>query len=107
MYNWCALCANTTLIAFQDENGLVQIGNFSASGGWNLTQLDASLDPLPGTGLALHPFYRQGLEDQINLFHQKSSTLDMALASWKPAAANGGGLLFILHPPPILLTLKL
>ena len=96
MYNQCKLCANTTIIAFQDENGFVQIGN-STSGGWTLTQLGPALDPEMGTGLALQPFYRNGLEDQINLFHQKSD-LNMSLASWKPAFINNGGLSIISHP---------
>ncbi|KAL9608036.1 MAG: hypothetical protein Q9167_007104 [Letrouitia subvulpina] len=68
MYNQCRLCANTTIIAFQDKNG-------------------SSLDPAIGTGLALQPFYRGGLEDQINLYYQKSD-LSMGLASWKPAIIN-------------------
>lgn len=89
MYNQCKLCANTTVIAFQDKNGFVQIGNFTSSG-WSLTQLDQSLNPIMGTGLALQPFYRAGMEDQINLYHQKSG-LNMGLASWKPALANSNG----------------
>ncbi|MCJ1267282.1 hypothetical protein MMC22_007167 [Lobaria immixta] len=83
MYNWCRLCVNTTIITFQDENGFVQVGNFT-SDGWTLTQLGQDLEPELGTGLALHPFYRVGLEDQINLYYQKS-VLNMALASWTPA----------------------
>lgn len=89
MYDQCSLCSNTLLVAFQDENGFVQIGNFT-SNGWTLTQLGASLDPAIGTGLALQPFYRPGLRDQIDLFHQKSNS-QMALASWKVGAVNNGG----------------
>ena len=96
MYNQCKLCANTTIIAFQDENGFVQIGNFT-SDGWTLTQLGPALDPEMGTGLALQPFYLNGSEDQINLYHQKSD-LNMSLASWKPAFTNNGGLSIIPHP---------
>ncbi|MCJ1228038.1 hypothetical protein MMC12_004698 [Toensbergia leucococca] len=88
MHNQCTRCANTTIIAFQDENGLVQIGNLTSTG-WTLTQLGSALDPEMGTGLALQPFYRNGSEDQINLFHQKSN-LNMSLASWKPAPYNNG-----------------
>ena len=88
-YNQCSLCANTTIIAFQDENGFVQIGNLT-SGGWTLTQLGSALDPEIGTGLALQPFYLSGLEDQINLYYQKSN-LNMSLASWTPASRNNGG----------------
>jgi len=97
MYNHCNLCANTTIIAFQDENGFVQIGNLISSG-WTLTQLGPALDPEMGTGLALQPFYLGGSEDQINLYHQKSD-LNMSLASWKPAFKNNGGLSII--PLPI------
>ena len=86
MYNQCQMCANTTIVAFQDSNGFVQVANLTSSG-WILTQVN--LDPQMGTGLALQPFYRVGLEDQINLYHQKSY-LNMSLASWKPAANNNG-----------------
>jgi len=86
MYNQCSLCANTKIVAFQDENGFVQVANLT-TGGWTLTQVN--LDPLIGTGLALQPFYRLGLEDQINLYHQKAD-LNMSLASWKPAQVNNG-----------------
>ena len=78
IYNQCKLCANTTIIAFQDENGFVQIGNLT-SGGWTLTQLGPALRPEMGTGLALQPFYRNGLEDQINLFHQQSNLTSFLL----------------------------
>ena len=79
MYNWCGLCANTTIIAFQDKNGFVQIGNYE-SGDWTLKQLGQDLQPQLGTGLALQPFYRRGLRDQVNLYYQKSN-LNLALAS--------------------------
>jgi hypothetical protein len=87
MYNQCGLCANTTIVAFQDVNGFVQVANLTA-GGWTLTQVN--LDPLIGTGLALQPFYKSGFEDQINLYHQKADLI-MSLASWKSAQANNGG----------------
>ena len=104
MYNQCKGCANTTIIAFQDKNGFVQIGNLT-SGGWTLTQLGTALDPEIGTGLALQPFYRNGSgEDQINLYHQKSDLL-MGLASWKPELVNNGGL-FSVPLPYLLLTFK-
>ena len=90
LYNQCPRCANTTIIAFQDENGFVQIGNLT-SDGWSLTQLGPTLSPEPGMGLALQPFYRQGLEDQINLYHQKSTGLNMSLSCWQPASINNGG----------------
>jgi hypothetical protein len=87
MYNQCALCSNTVLLAYQDINEIIQVANQTSSG-WTLTQLN--LGPVTGTGLALHPFFRAGFEDQINLFYQKSS-LNTALASWIPAALNNGG----------------
>ena len=59
MYNQCDLCANTTIIAFQDENGFIQIGNLT-SNRWTLGQMGAALDPGMGTGLALQPFYLRG-----------------------------------------------
>ena len=101
MYNQCNRCANTTIISFQDNNGFVQIGNLT-SDGWSLTQLGPALNPEIGTGLALQPFYRNGSEDQINLYHQKSS-LNMSLASWKPAWINNGGLFIIVPSLYILL----
>lgn len=90
MYNQCSRCANTTIIAFQDENGFVQIGNLT-SGGWTLNQLGSALDPEMGTGLALQPFYINGSEDQINLYHQ-TSDLNLSLASWNPPSNNHQGL---------------
>src|SRR3954453_10252272 len=87
MYNQCRLCSNTTIIAFQDQNGIVQIGNLT-SAGWTLTRLE--LTPHLPTGLALQPFYRSGMEDQINLYYQNAD-LSMNLACWVPAMANSGG----------------
>lgn len=89
MYDQCGDCANTTLVAFQDENGLVQVGNLT-SDGWILTQLGSSLDPQMGTGIALHPLYLNNSNYQINIFHQKSY-LNMSLACWRPAWRNDGG----------------
>jgi hypothetical protein len=86
MYNQCRLCANTTIMTYQDINGFIQVANLTSSG-WKLTQVN--LDPVTGTGLALQPFYRAGMEDQINLYHQKS-TLNVSLGSWIPAPANDG-----------------
>lgn len=80
MYNQCLLCANTTLVAYQDINGFVEVANFTSSG-WHLTQL--SVDATLGTGLAMQPFYRPGEADQINLYYQ-TSTSEINLASWHP-----------------------
>ena len=82
MYDQCSRCSNNTLIAFQDENGAVQVGNHTLKG-WTKSQLGAALDPVVGTGLALQPFHRMGQQDQINLYHQKSG-LNLSLASWNP-----------------------
>ena len=79
VYNWCGHCTNTTIIAFQDKNGFVQIGKYE-SGDWTLKQLGQDLQPQLGTGLALQPSYRTGLRDRINLYYQKSN-LNMSLAS--------------------------
>ncbi|MCJ1429656.1 hypothetical protein MMC29_007571 [Sticta canariensis] len=78
VYHWCRFCANTTLIAFQDENGFVQIGNLT-SRGWTFNQLGQALEPVIGTGLALQSF--RGGEHSIDLYYQKS-VLNMSLASW-------------------------
>ena len=99
MYDQCSRCSNNTIIAFQDENGAVQIGNHTLDG-WTKSQLGAALDPVVGTGLALQPFYRIGQQDQINLYHQKSS-LNLSLASWKPASeVENIGQLMIPFPDP-------
>ena len=95
MYNQCSQCANTTIIAFQDKDGFIQVGNLT-SGGWNLTQLGSTLNPVAGTGLALQPFYLVDSQDQINLFHQKSN-LNMSLASWIPVYRNNLGLPILPH----------
>lgn len=99
IYNWCDRCANTTLFAFQDGNGSIKIGNFSDSAvdngsispGWTVTQLEKGLSPTSGTGLALHPFYRPGMEDSINLYYQKSPLMELSLTDWRPAALNNNG----------------
>ena len=87
MYNQCSRCANTTIIAFQDENGFVQIGNLT-SNGWTLTQLGSALDPEMGTGLALQHHYFSGFEDKINLYHQMSN-LNMSLSIWTSDSTAG------------------
>ncbi|MCJ1466166.1 hypothetical protein MMC07_004785 [Pseudocyphellaria aurata] len=89
MYNWCRHCANTTIIVFQDENGFVQIGNFTSEG-WILKQLGQDLQPALGTAFALLPFYISGWADRINLYHQMSN-LSLAVASWRPKVAFQGG----------------
>ena len=78
MYHQCSLCPNTTIIAFQNENGFVQIGNLT-SRGWALTQLGPANNPAIGTGLALQPFRWNEFPDQVNLYHQ-SSDLNMSLS---------------------------
>jgi hypothetical protein len=84
MYDECDLCGNTPLVAFQDQNGFVQIGNYSAnSNGWSLTGLGPENDPLPGTALAMRPNYRAGLRDQIDLHYQRTSDLDLTQVSFR------------------------
>ncbi|KUJ24686.1 uncharacterized protein LY89DRAFT_713478 [Mollisia scopiformis] len=85
-YNQCRRCANTTIVAYQDINGFVQVANLTSSG-WTLTQL--KFDAYTGTGLALQPFYRAGSQDQINLYHQ-TSDLNITLGSWDPTLSNTG-----------------
>ena len=104
MYNQCSLCANTTIIAFQDDNGFVQVGNLTF-GGWTLTQLGSELDSAIGRGLALQPFYLVGWVDQVNLYHQKSE-LNLSLASWKPSLVNDGVSIMPLPTPYIPLMLS-
>lgn len=82
VYYQCTLCANAIIISYQDEKGFVQIANFT-SAGWTLTQLGPDLDPLSGTGLALLQYRDPSLQDDINLFHQKSN-LNMSVAWWRP-----------------------
>lgn len=90
LYNQCQRCANTTLIAFQDVNGFVQIGNLTSSG-WSITQLANDLAPAVGTGLALQPFYRANTSDQINLYYQKADGLNLTLAAYQETRANNAG----------------
>ena len=97
MYNQCTLCANTTIIAFQDKNGALKIGNLTSQG-WSFTQLGSSFDFKLGTGLALQPFARAGKIDQVDLFYQKSN-LSMSLVHWVPAGISPGGA-FPLTPSP-------
>ncbi|MCJ1422269.1 hypothetical protein MMC29_000149 [Sticta canariensis] len=86
MYNWCSRCANTTIIAFQDENGYVQTGNLTSSG-WTQKQVGENFKPVLGTALALVPFYISGWADRINLYHQMPN-LSMAMARWRPKVSN-------------------
>ena len=86
LYHQCRFCSNTTVIAFQDQKGNVQIGNLS-SAGWTLTQLELNLQ-LP-TGLALQSQLISGQADQINLYHQKAD-LKMALAARVPGFVERG-----------------
>lgn len=83
LYDQCELCGSHPLFAFQDESGFVQIGNYSKSGGWELTQLGPENDPLPGTALAMRPNYRAGLRDQIDLHYQRISNLDLTQVSYR------------------------
>lgn len=84
MYHQCRFCANTTIIVFQDENGVVQIGNFT-SVGWTLSQLTSAFDPTNCTALALAPHYVKGFSDEILLFYQQSN-LNLGMNWWRPAS---------------------
>ena len=93
MYYQCRDCANETIVAFQDQNDHLKIGNLT-SAGWALTILDGlygpnnpTPHPLPGTGLAFCPNYLPGLPDRIDLYYQ---TLwdNISLASWTPINGN-------------------
>jgi len=84
MYHQCSLCSNNTLVSYQDKNGSIQIANLTESG-WISTKVIARA--APNTALALHPFYRAGVEDQINLYYQ-SALLNVTLAYWIPATLN-------------------
>ena len=93
MYHQCEYCANVTIIAFQDENGRLKIGNLTSTG-WTLTILDGLYGPsgptplpLPGTGLAFCPNYIPGLQDRIDLYYQ-TSWGNISLASWTPINSN-------------------
>ncbi|ATZ53304.1 hypothetical protein BCIN_09g01760 [Botrytis cinerea B05.10] len=81
MYWQCALCTNTTIIAFQDANNKMQVGNLTTSG-WVLTQI--RVDVVENTGLALQPFYRPDAADQINLYYQNPSSV-MTISAWEYA----------------------
>lgn len=87
MYHQCLLCVNTTVMVFQDINDYVQFANLTTAG-WTLIQL--AVDPVNKTGLALQPFFRSGIEDQINL-HYQNLNLNLSLASYVPAAVEEGG----------------
>ena len=106
LYNQCASCANSTIIAFQDQDGHIQIGNLTSSG-WTLTQLGTGMDPIMGTGLALEALrgYHEGWPLQINLHYQKSN-LSLCQASWIPnnPSSDNGSLMIILS---VMLTLML
>lgn len=90
MYNQCRFCANTTIIAFQDINGFVQVGNLTSSG-WSLSQLGNGMQPAVGTGLALQPFYRANTSDQVNLYYQKDGELNMTLAAYQESHPENSG----------------
>lgn len=83
----CLYCIGDDALPLHERRHV--LGNLTSTG-WARTELDSDLDPVLGTGLALHPLHRIGLSDQINLFYQKSD-LNLSLASWKPTSINNGG----------------
>lgn len=100
MYYQCAVCTNTTIIAYQDDNGFVQIVN-KTSTDWISTQIN--LNPINNTGLALQLFPQAN----VNLYYQESN-LSLSSAWWIPSGlANRGktthrhdGLLFFFDTIP-------
>jgi hypothetical protein len=82
LYDQCVLCGNTSIFAFQDEHGFIQIGNYSLSDGWSLTQLGAENVPLPGTALAMRPKYVINSTDTIEVHYQRLGNLEMAQVSY-------------------------
>lgn len=77
MYYQCRGCPNSTIIAFQDTNGFVQIGNLT-SRGWTLMQLGPVLDPAIGTALTLTPIRHKEAYDMIDIYYQNSG-LNMSI----------------------------
>jgi hypothetical protein len=80
MFNQCQYCANSTLLAYQDESNNIVIANYTAAGGWKTETL--GVKAMNGTGLAMQPFTRSGATDQINLFRQTDDGV-LGLSSWK------------------------
>jgi hypothetical protein len=89
MIQQCPLgCTNVTIIAFQDENQIIQIAN-STTTGWMTEQLNASAQS--GTALALQPYYNQSNSNQVDLYYQQETDLVLTRASWKPNSTNNDG----------------
>ncbi|KAI9808471.1 MAG: hypothetical protein M1827_007224 [Pycnora praestabilis] len=94
----CALCANSTLLTFQDRDNDVQVSNRTA-GAWNLTPLN--LGALTNTGLALVSNHEGTTIGPINLYFQKQSSKDLAQASWVPGLFdNSETFLYIRNSTP-------
>lgn len=87
VYHQCANCSNNTIIAYQDVNGFVQIGN-RTSDGWILTQVD--INPINNTGLALALEITSGLPKFVDIYYQ-APNLNLGLHSWEPADINFTG----------------
>ena len=87
VYHQCAKCSNNTIIAFQDVNGFVQVGN-RTSNGWILTQVDVGA--VNNTGLALGTVTVAAVPRRISLYYQASS-LNLSQYVWEPANGNGLG----------------
>lgn len=88
LYWQCARCTDTIIIAYQDVNNFVQIGN-RTSAGWVFTQIN--MNPIQNTGLALHPAFLEGVSNQINFYYQKSN-LNLSQACWIPALDDKSGI---------------
>ena len=66
-------------MTFQDVNGIVLMAKFQDLQ-WTTRQLE--IDPVPGTGFALHPSYEANKADKIMLCHQKRN-LSIGLGSYE------------------------
>lgn len=65
-------------MTYQDVNGIVLMAKFQNSQ-WTTRQL--YFDPLPGTGLAVHPSYEANKQDKILVYYQNRN-LTIGLASY-------------------------
>ena len=101
MFNQCAMCANTTLLAFQAPDLDVQFCNFTSSG-WQISSL--GLTAAEGSGLSIAPFHYSWLKDQINLYYQRKTDGWLTLASLVPASLNNGGKRFSLSTSFLILS---
>ena len=87
-FNQCALCANTILLAYTNQNGTIRVGNLTTTG-WQTSSL--GIASTKGSDLGITPFYRAGVKDEFKLYYQRASDENLVLAAWTPATNNNGG----------------